>query len=65
MSDRLARAVERPVTREELQAELLRPIADDEREDVLALMRWFTRRYASGEARLAYVRQVYRRWRSG
>jgi hypothetical protein len=33
------------------------------REEVLALMRWFTRWYPSGAARLAYVRQAYRRWR--
>jgi hypothetical protein len=51
------------VTRQELQAELRRPIGDDEREEVLALVRWFTRRYSSGEERLAYVRQAYRRWR--
>ena len=63
MNERIARARERQVTREELQAELLRPIGDDEREEVLALVRWFTRRYPSGEARLAYVRQAYRRWR--
>jgi hypothetical protein len=63
MNERIARALERQVTREELHAELRRPIGDEEREEVLALVRWFTRRYPSGEARLAYVRQAYRRWR--
>jgi hypothetical protein len=64
MSD-LAREIERPVTREELRAALLRPIDDAEREEVLGLVRWFTRRYPDGQARLAYVRQAYRRWSTG
>ena len=63
MNAHIARELERQVTREELHAELLRPIGDDERDEVLALVRWFTRRYPSGEARLAYVRQAYQRWR--
>jgi hypothetical protein len=62
MNERIARAAEREVTRQELHAELRRPIGDDERDDVLALVRWFTRRYSSGKERLAYVRQAYRRW---
>ncbi|MBI2185662.1 MAG: hypothetical protein HYU37_00905 [Acidobacteria bacterium] len=41
---------------------LARPIAAEEREDVLALVRWFTRRYPTAAARLAYVRQAYARW---
>lgn len=63
MNERIARELERPVTREEIHAELTRSIGHDEREAVLALVQWFTRRYPSGEARLAYVRQAYLRWR--
>ena len=62
MNERIARELEREVTREELQAALLRPIDNEERNEVLALVRWFTGRYPTGEERLAYVRQAYRRW---
>ena len=65
MNERIAREIDRPVTREELHAELRRSIRDEEREEVLALVRWFTRRYPTGEERLAYVRRAYRRWRRG
>ena len=41
------------------------PITDDERESVLALVRWFRRRYPTPAERLAYVRRAYARWRSG
>jgi hypothetical protein len=41
---------------------LERPIGPEEREDVLSLVRWFTRRYSTPAARLAYVRQAYARW---
>lgn len=60
--DVLVRALERRVTPEELRAELERPIGPDERDDVLSLIRWFTRRYATPEARLSYVRRAYVRW---
>jgi hypothetical protein len=59
----LTDAVNRIVTVEELQGALVEPISTDEREEVIALVRWFTRRYPSSEARLAYVRHAYRRWR--
>jgi hypothetical protein len=50
------------VTREELQEALQGPSGEDEREGVLTLLRWFTRRYPTGEERLAYARQASRRW---
>jgi hypothetical protein len=60
---RLLEEVNRRVTREELLNALEQPIGADERERVLELVEWFTRRYPTGEARLAYARQAYRRWR--
>ena len=39
-----------------------RPIDAEEREETLALARWFTSRYRTAEARLAYVRHAYARW---
>jgi hypothetical protein len=38
------------------------PISDAEREDVLALVRWFRHRYRTPIERLAYVRRAYARW---
>jgi hypothetical protein len=48
---------------DEVRAYLEAPVSDDEREQALALIRWFTRRYASPLERLAYVRRAYARWR--
>lgn len=39
------------------------PITQAERDEVLALVRWFQRRYPTPAERLAYVRRAYARWR--
>jgi len=59
----VVRAIHRRITAAELRRELARPIGESEREEVLSLVRWFTSRYPSPEARLAYVRRAYARWR--
>jgi hypothetical protein len=59
----LVELTERLVSPEELRRALEDPIPPDEREEVVALRRWFTTRYPTAEARLAYVRQAYARWR--
>jgi hypothetical protein len=59
----LADVIDRRVTAEEIRDALERPILADEQENVLSLVRWFTRRYSSAEARLAYVKAAYARWR--
>jgi hypothetical protein len=61
-ASRLGRLVERHVTADELQQALARPLTASEREETLALVRWFTRRYPTPLERLAYARQAYRRW---
>jgi len=61
--DGVVQAIDRRITAAELRRELERPISADQREEVLALIRWFTHRYPSAESRLAYVRQAYARWR--
>jgi hypothetical protein len=61
--DALEAEVHRRVARGDVFRELNRPIGDDEREEVLSLVRWFTRRYSTPEARLAYVRRAHSRWR--
>jgi hypothetical protein len=55
---------DRQLSPAEAQAYLDAPISDTEREDVLALNRWFTVRYPTGAERLAYVRRAYLRWTS-
>lgn len=47
----------------EARAYLDAPITDAERDDVLALVRWFRSRYVTPTERLAYVRRAYARWR--
>ena len=46
----------------EARAYLDAPVTDAERDDVLALVRWFERRYPTPAERLAYVRRAYARW---
>jgi len=60
----LRQAIDRHVTPEELRDALERPIPRTGRDEVVSLRRWFTTRYPSPEARLAYVRQAYARWQS-
>lgn len=58
----IAREVNRPVTAAAVRRALEEPISADEREEILSLVRWFTRRYPTPVERLAYVRQAYARW---
>ena len=62
ISEGVQRAIDRVVTLEELHDVLERPISATDRDEVMSLIRWFTTRYPSPEARLAYVRQAYARW---
>src|SRR5262245_18164097 len=48
---------------EAARAYLEAPVSDNEREQAIALIRWFTRRYPTPLERLAYVRRAYARWR--
>jgi hypothetical protein len=67
-SDRAARRAritaeaERSLSPEAAAAYLAAPVSESERNDALALIRWFRRRYPSGAERLAYVRRAARRW---
>jgi len=53
---------ERPMSADEVKRWLARPIPADEAEAVADLVRWFTRRYPTGQERLAYVRRAFARW---
>jgi hypothetical protein len=60
---RIDGAINRIVTAEEIRRALDRRIPASEREEVEQLVRWFTTRYPTAEARLGYIRQAYTRWR--
>lgn len=59
----LASFHERVLGPAEARAYLEAPISQAERDDVLALVRWFRRRYPTPAERLAYVRRAYAQWR--
>ena len=59
----LARIANRELSREEARAYLDAPIDESERNEILALVRWFTTHYPSPSDRLACVRRAYARWR--
>ena len=59
---RAAEEAQRQVTGAEAAAYLAAPISEAERDEAVALIRWFRRRYPTGADRLAYVRRAYRRW---
>jgi hypothetical protein len=61
-ADRLREEVNRTIDSETARAYLDRPWAPGEREQALALIRWFKRRYPTPAERLAYVRRAYARW---
>jgi hypothetical protein len=53
---------QRLLSKEEYEALAAVPISDDERAEKLALIEWFTRRYPTPAARLAYIRRAYASW---
>lgn len=55
---------ERQLSVEEVKAALETPIDAEEREEILALVSWFRRRYPTPAERLAYVRRAYQRWQA-
>ena len=62
---RLRAFADRHLTPDEVREWLSAPMSDEEREDSLALIRWFRRRYPEPADRLAYARRAYARWQRG
>jgi len=58
----LDRESKRSLSAEDAHEYLAAPVSDLEREEVLALVDWFNRRYPTPLARLAYARTAYARW---
>ena len=62
LRERIRALTERRVTIGEVRSAVHDPISATEREDVAALVRWFTTRYPTPLERLAYVRRACARW---
>jgi len=58
----LREEAERPLSREEYVRRAAVPISEHEREEIIGLIRWFTRRYPTAGERFAYARRAYARW---
>jgi hypothetical protein len=59
---RLRVEADRPLELEAYRARAAVPISEQEREEILELIAWFTRRYPTPAARLRYARQAWARW---
>ena len=53
---------ERILAADEFDTYVHAPVSEDEREEGLRLIRWFSKRYRTPAQRLAYVRRAYARW---
>ena len=62
LRERIDAVTERRLSADEVARALNDPLSEAEREDVRALVRWFTTRYPTPAERLAYVRRAYARW---
>ena len=60
--DRINALTQRRVSADEVRRALHDPVSAAEREDVAALIHWFTTRYPTPLERLAYARLAYARW---
>jgi hypothetical protein len=56
------RFAERTLAADAFDAYVNAPVSEDEREDALRLIRWFSKRYQTPAQRLAYARRAYARW---
>jgi len=62
--DELRADSERRLSAAEFNAYVDAPMSDFEREEIDANIAWFTRRYPTPEARLAWLRRTYAMWAS-
>lgn len=58
----IADLVEAPLPVEEFVRRVNAPLTDEEIEETLALVAWFTRRYPTVKQRLAYARRAWKQW---
>jgi hypothetical protein len=58
----LQQLIDRELTPEEARAYIDTPMDDAERDGILDLVWWFTRRYPTPIERLRYVTRAYKHW---
>ena len=63
--DRVRAIAERKLSAEELDAYVNAPMSDVEREEILASVAWFKKRYPTPGDRLAAARRAYEQWAQG
>lgn len=56
------RFTERTLAADAFDAYVNAPVSEEEREEALRLIRWFSKRYRTAAERLAYARKAYARW---
>jgi len=62
---RVRALAERRLSAEEFEAYVQAPMSAAEREEILASIAWFTRRYPTPGERLAAARRAYAQWAKG
>jgi len=60
--ERIRQLAERRLTAEEFDAYVNAPMSDAERQEILASIAWFKRRYPTPALRLAAARRAFRQW---
>jgi len=56
------RFTERTLAADAFNAYVDAPVSEDERQETLRLIHWFSKRYRTPAERLAYARRAYARW---
>jgi hypothetical protein len=59
--EELRSVAERRLSAEEFDAYVNAPMSEEEREETLAMIAWFNRRYPTPRERLAYARRAFAR----
>jgi hypothetical protein len=62
LAPEIAHLVEEPLSPEEFDRRVSTPLTEQEAADLSDLIRWFTRRYPTPQARLAYARRKFKEW---
>ena len=62
---RVRELAERRLSAEEFDAYVRAPMSDAEREEILASVAWFMKRYPTPGERLAAARRAYAQWAKG
>jgi hypothetical protein len=62
---RIDEIAERRLTAEEFDDYVNAPMSDDERQEILASVAWFKKRYPTPAQRLASARRAFAQWKAG